>query len=83
MHQLDMPGDRKPGAPAFKAWAKAREADWRRQLARAYAYQADRSPEDAEELLRVYEQREAEGPDFIASSERRLWSRWTVTSASA
>jgi hypothetical protein len=76
MHQLDMPwgaDDREPGAPAFRARAKAREADWRRQLARAYAYQAARSPEDAEELLREYERREAEGPDFMRVRPRSVF----------
>jgi hypothetical protein len=56
-----------------KARAKAREADWRQQLARAYAYQAARSPEDAEELLREYEQREAEGPDFLRIRPRSVF----------
>jgi hypothetical protein len=51
-----------------KARATAREADWRRQLARAFAYQAARSPEEAEELLAEYERREAEGPDFLRMS---------------
>jgi hypothetical protein len=76
MYQLDMnlgAGDREPGAPTFKARAKAREADWRRQLARAYAYQAARSPEDAEELLREYERREAEGPDFLRIRPRSVF----------
>lgn len=76
MHQLDMnlgADDREPSAPAFKARAKAREADWRRQLARAFAYQAARSPEDAEELLREYEQREAEGPDFLRIRPRSVF----------
>jgi hypothetical protein len=45
--------------------AKAREADWRRQLARAFVYQSGRSPEQAEELLAEYEAREKEGPDFM------------------
>jgi hypothetical protein len=44
---------------------KSRLSDWRRQLARAFAYQAAHSPEAAEELLREYEKREAEGPDFL------------------
>ena len=74
MHQLDMPwsaDDREPGAPAFKARAKARAADWRRQLARAFVYQSARSPEDAEELLAEYERREAEGPDFMRMKSAR------------
>jgi hypothetical protein len=83
MQQLDMPwsaGDREPGAPAFKARAKAQEADWRRQLARAYAYQAARSPEDAEELLREYERREAEGPDFMRVRPKSVFDDAPVVS---
>src|SRR5215831_14113534 len=53
-------------AAAFpRARAKAREADWRRQLARAFVYATGQSPEQAEELLAEYERRERAGPDFM------------------
>jgi hypothetical protein len=44
-----------------------RAADWNQQLARAYAYQVQRanSPEEAAALEAEYEQRMAEGPDFL------------------
>jgi hypothetical protein len=48
-----------------RARASKREADWRRQLARAFVYATERSPEQAEELLVEYERREREGPDFM------------------
>jgi hypothetical protein len=64
MHQLDM-GFAGTAGTATRARAKAREADWRRQLARAYVYAAGRSPDQAEELLAEYEAREREGPDFM------------------
>jgi hypothetical protein len=49
---------------ATRARAKRREADWRRQLARAFIYQWGRSPDQAEELLAEYGAREREGPDL-------------------
>lgn len=48
-----------------RARAKAREADWRRQLARAFVYATGQSPEQADALLAEYERREREGPDFM------------------
>jgi hypothetical protein len=48
-----------------RARAKAREADWRRQLARAFVYATGQSPQQAEELLAEYERRERAGPDFM------------------
>jgi len=53
-------------AAAFpRARATRREADWRRQLARAFVYATGQRPEAAEELLAEYERREREGPDFM------------------
>ena len=52
------------GHPA-RARAKRREADWRRNLARALEYALGKSPEQAEELLADFEQREREGPEFM------------------
>src|SRR5438067_4540861 len=59
-----------PVAPAVKrafprARATRREADWRRQLVRAFLYMSEQSPDQAEELLADYERREREGPDFM------------------
>jgi hypothetical protein len=48
-----------------RARATRREADWRRQLARAFVYASERSPDQAEELLAEYERRERAGPDFM------------------
>src|SRR6516164_6691497 len=62
--QLDMNFPRTAGQ-AGRARAKAREADWRRQLARAFVYMSDQHPEQAAELLAEYERREREGPDFM------------------
>src|SRR5262245_32765696 len=64
MHQLDM-GFAGVAGTAARARAKAREADWRRQLARAFVYATGQAPEQAAELLAEYERREREGPDFI------------------
>lgn len=64
MQQLDM-GFAGAAGTATRARAKAREADWRRQLARAFVYATGQSPEQAAELLAEYEQREREGPDFM------------------
>jgi hypothetical protein len=50
---------------ATRARATRREADWRRQLARAFVYMTDRQPEAAAELLAEYERRERAGPDFM------------------
>src|SRR3954453_11845111 len=46
--------------------ARARAADWERQLARAFLYVHGRAqtPEEAVELERLYEAILAEGPDF-------------------
>src|SRR5436305_6173819 len=62
-----------PVAPAVKrafprARATRREADWRRQLVRAFLYMSEQSPDQAEELLADYERREREGPDSCASA---------------
>lgn len=62
--QLDMNFPRTAGQ-AGRARAKAREADWRRQLARAFVYATGQSPGEAAELLAEYERREREGPDFM------------------
>jgi hypothetical protein len=64
MQQLDM-GFAGAVGTAARARAKAREADWRRQLARAFVYATGQSPEQADELLAEYERREREGPDFM------------------
>jgi hypothetical protein len=48
-----------------RARATRREADWRRQLARAFVYATGQAPDQAEELLAEYERREREGPDFM------------------
>jgi hypothetical protein len=48
-----------------RARAKRREADWRRQLARALQYALGKSPELVEELIAEYECREQEGPEFM------------------
>src|SRR5215831_3998679 len=64
MHQLDM-GFAGVASTATRARAKAREADWRRQLARAFVYATGQSPGAADEFLAEYERREREGPDFM------------------
>jgi hypothetical protein len=64
MQQVDM-GFAGVASTATKARAKAREADWRHQLARAFVYATGQSPEAADELLAEYERREREGPDFM------------------
>jgi hypothetical protein len=64
MQQLDM-GFAGAAGIATRSRAKAREADWRRQLARAFVYATGQSPEQAEGLLAEYERREREGPDFM------------------
>src|SRR5262245_63609080 len=64
MQQLDM-GFAGVASTATRARAKAREADWRRQLARAFVYATGQSPEAADELLAEYERRERAGPDFM------------------
>jgi hypothetical protein len=48
-----------------RARSKRREAEWRRQLARALQYALGKSPEQAEELIAEYEAREQEGPEFM------------------
>jgi hypothetical protein len=64
MQQLDMGFATAAGA-ATRARATRREADWRRQLARAFVYATGQSPGEAAELLAEYERREREGPDFM------------------
>src|SRR5215510_15954040 len=64
MQQFDF-GFAATGGTTTRARAKAREADWRRQLARAFVYATGQSPEQAEELLAEYERRERAGPDFM------------------
>jgi hypothetical protein len=64
MHQIDM-GFAGVAGTATRARAKAREADWRRQLARAFVYATNQSSEQADELIAEYERREREGPDFL------------------
>lgn len=48
-----------------KIRATKRYAEWRRQVTQALAYLKDRHPEQARELIDEFEQRLAEGPDFI------------------
>jgi hypothetical protein len=48
-----------------KARATSREADWRKQLARAFVYASGQTPEAADVLLAEYEKREQEGPEFL------------------
>jgi hypothetical protein len=62
--QFDMNFPRTAGQ-AGRARATRREADWRRQLARAFVYATGQAPERADELLAEYERREREGPDFM------------------
>jgi hypothetical protein len=64
MQQFDFGFAGTAGSPA-RARATRREADWRRQLARAFVYATGQAPEQAEELLAEYERREREGPDFL------------------
>jgi hypothetical protein len=64
MQQFDF-GFAATSGTATRTRAKAREADWRRQLARAFVYATGQSPQQAEELLAEYERREREGPDFM------------------
>jgi hypothetical protein len=64
MQQFDF-GFAAAGGTTTRARAKAREADWGRQLARAFVYMSDQHPEQAAELLAEYERREREGPDFM------------------
>jgi len=64
MQQFDF-GFAATGGTATRARAKTREADWRRQLARAFVYATGQTPEAAAELLAEYERREREGPDFM------------------
>jgi hypothetical protein len=64
MQQFDF-GFAAGGGTTTCARAKAREADWRRQLARAFVYATGQSPSEAAELLAEYERREREGPDFM------------------
>src|SRR5262249_19427885 len=64
MQQFDF-GFAATGGTTTRARAKAREADWRRQLARAFVYATGQSPGEAAELLAEYERREREGPDFM------------------
>jgi hypothetical protein len=64
MQQLDMGFATAAGA-ATRARVTRREADWRRQLARALVYATGQAPEQAVELLAEYERREREGPDFM------------------
>jgi hypothetical protein len=61
---MDLPAG---AARQGKARAFAKEADWNQQLSRAYAYQVRRAitPEEAAQLDAEYEQRMAEGPDFL------------------
>src|SRR5215831_7840855 len=64
MQQFDFGFAGTAGA-TIRAHATRREADWRRQLARAFVYMTDRHPEAAAELLAEYERRERAGPDFL------------------
>jgi hypothetical protein len=50
---------------AARTRATRREADWRRQLTRAFLYATQQSPELAQELFAELERREREGPEFI------------------
>jgi hypothetical protein len=68
-----LPGLPAPPTPSTEADTppairqQSRAADWNQQLARAYAYQVERanSPEAAAALEAEYQQRMAEGPDFL------------------
>ena len=64
MQQFDFGFAGTAGRPTM-ARAKAREADWRRQLARAFVYATGQSPDCAAELMTEYERREREGPEFM------------------
>ena len=65
MQQFDFGFSANAAAGFPRARATRREADWRRQLARAFVYMTDRHPEAADELLAEYERRERGGPDFM------------------
>lgn len=62
--QLGQVGDTSGGG-LTRARATRREADWRRQLARAFVYATGQAPELADELLAEYERRERAGPEFM------------------
>ena len=64
MQQIDLGFDHTAIPPA-RTRAPRREAEWRRQLYRAFVYLSEREPERAEELLAELERREAEGPEFM------------------
>jgi hypothetical protein len=65
-----LPTDREPVSRAIRA--RARTADWEKQIARAFLYVHGRvqTPEEAAELERLYEAALAEGPDFIHCREK-------------
>lgn len=64
MHQLDMGFAGASGTTIPHIRAKARAADWRRQLARGLQFAMGKSPQEAEALIAEYERQEREGPDF-------------------
>jgi hypothetical protein len=64
MQQVDF-GFAGAASATARARATRREADWRRQLARAFVYATGQAPEGADELLAEYERQEREGPDFM------------------
>src|SRR5262249_21338699 len=69
MQQFDF-GFAATSGTATRARAKAREADWRRQLARAFVYATGQSPGEAAELVAEYERHNGGG-----SLRRRLDQR--------
>src|SRR5262249_36662153 len=72
VEQYDLGIPETPIASTARARATRREADWRRQLARAFLYATQRSPERAEELLAELESREREGPEFMRERPRSV-----------
>jgi DNA-binding MarR family transcriptional regulator len=68
--EADLFGHIVSGQPACRAdkpdiRATRRLADWRRQIARAFAYLMQSSPAEAEALWAEYERRHEEGPDWL------------------
>jgi hypothetical protein len=68
--QHDFGFARSGGQPYRRTRSPRREADWRKNLARALEYALGKSPEQAEELLAEFERREREGPEFMRQRAR-------------
>jgi hypothetical protein len=70
LHQIDMGFAAAAGSGRTNSnvRAKARAAEWRRQLHRGLVYAINQSPDQADALIAELERREQEGPDFL-----RIW----------